>query len=139
MQGFDTRHIRGRDLIPISWEMAQGIMKPKAGDGDYCLAVLYVLSPALRIFDAIQQRLRPEGFAAVCTIWRGFAFIIVAMRKRDLPPAEYAGLVRHLTGIDAPRIEDGCVDVWAPVWAMEACREMAVELLTEPDDLAMAA
>jgi len=140
MQGFDTRRIEGKRLIPISWEQARALMKPKADD-DECYAVaLYVLSPAVLIFAALQKRLEPADLFAVCTIWRGHPFIVAAVKKQDLPPAEYREMVRCLIGALGAGVEDGCVDVWAPPWAMDVAAELSVNLLTDQpatEDLAM--
>jgi hypothetical protein len=138
MKGHDTRHIRGEDLIPITWDQAKRIMKPKADDDEYYIAAIYVLSPAALVFAAVQRRHKPEDLAAVCTIWRGQPFIIAAIRKQNLPPAEYAQLVRKHLGRDIA-VEEGCVDIWTPAFAVRAGEEMVADLFGARRELAMRA
>jgi hypothetical protein len=140
MRGFDTRSIKGADLAPISWERAQAIMRPAADDGRYYLCAFCALAGAW-LFDAIQERHKAEEMPAVCTIWNGWPFVVAAIKKETLPPAEYAELVRRYMGVAAGAIEDGCVDIRAPPWAMHLCGEMVIDLFGGPagNDLAMEA
>jgi len=142
MQGFATRYIRDEKLIPISWEQAQALLKTKATDDAYFTVSFYVLSRAVLIFAALKKRLEPEDLSAVCTVWRGHPFIVAAVKKRALPAAQYRALVRCLIGVEGAGLEDGCTDVWAPVWAMDLAAELSLNLLTDrpaDEDLAMAA
>jgi hypothetical protein len=141
MQGFDTRFIYGQKLVPISWEQAVAIMKPKAQSDDYYSIAVHALSACALIFADIQRRVSPQNLAAVCSLWKGHPFIVCAIRELDLPRAEYGEIVRGRLGLDT-KLDEGCCDLWAPRFAIEAGSELAVNLLTDhgaKEELAMEA
>ena len=144
MQGFATRLKINGELKPLEWSEAQRLMRTKFDDKNHWILVSHFAG--IMMFLTIEHRFysdeKSSGFQLVATIWNGEPFVVCAMRKESMTPADYAGAIRRLAGHDltpGDLIEQD-VNIAAPDWAMDDAVSLAAALLSKPGgELAVAA